>query len=189
MWSDVTVQSAKVVISGAFGVGKTTLVETLSEIPPLRTEASMTAAGKGVDDRALLARKNTTTVALDFGRITVDDSIRLYLFGTPGQERFEFMWDDIIKGALGAIVIADTRRIEDSYAAIDYYEIRSIPIVVAINQFADAPHHRLGQVREALNVVARTPVLRFDARDKESAKQVLLALLESLLVRDPGGLT
>ncbi len=181
----MTIQSAKVVVSGAFGVGKTTLVGTLSEIPPLRTEASMTSAGKRVDDRALLAEKTTTTVALDFGRITVDDSIRLYLFGTPGQERFEFMWDDLVKGALGAIVIADTRRLEDCYSAIDYYEVRSIPIVVAINQFSDAPQHRLDQVREALNVAASVPVVRFDARDKESAKQVLLTLLRNLLVREP----
>ena len=176
------IQSAKIIISGAFGVGKTTLVGTLSEIPTLRTEARMTTAGALVDDRDMVDRKNTTTVALDFGRITIDERARLYLFGTPGQDRFRFMWDDLVRGALGAIVIADTRRLEESYEAIDYYEVAEIPFIVGINQFAGAPEHDLVHVRHALNVAATVPVLRFDARNKESAKSILLELIERLLI-------
>ncbi|MEM8924247.1 MAG: ATP/GTP-binding protein [Actinomycetota bacterium] len=175
--------SAKIVISGGFGVGKTTLVSTISEIPPLRTEAEMTTAGVGTDDRALLAAKTSTTVALDFGRITISDNVRLYLFGTPGQERFSFMWDDLVDGALGALVLVDTRRLEACYEAIDYYESRGIAFVVAVNQFADGPRHRLDQVRTALNVQESVPILRFDARDRESVKDVLIRLLDVLLAR------
>jgi signal recognition particle receptor subunit beta len=122
-------------------------------------------------------------VALDFGRVTIDETLRLYLFGTPGQERFGFMWDDLVQGALGAVVIADTRRLEDCYRAIDYYEARGMPFIVAINQFSDGPRHRLDQVRMALNVGEHIPIIRFDARDRESVKDVLIKLLDSLLNR------
>lgn len=175
--------SAKVVISGGFGVGKTTLVGTISEITPLRTEANLTTAGLDVDDREGLEAKTTTTVALDFGRVTVGGDVRLYLFGTPGQERFGFMWDDLVKGALGALVLADTRRLEACYHSIDYYERRSIPFVIAVNQFENGPVHRLDQVRRALDVEASVPVMRFDARDRESVKGVLICLLDTLLGR------
>ena len=175
--------SAKIVISGGFGVGKTTLVSTISEITPLRTEADMTTAGLGVDDREFTANKITTTVALDFGRVTINDDLRLYLFGTPGQERFGFMWDDLIKGALGALVLIDTRRMEACYLSIDYYESKNIPFIVAVNQFEGGPVHRLDQVRSALDLEPGVPILRFDARDKESVKTILIRLLDVLLVR------
>lgn len=175
--------SAKIVISGPFGVGKTTLVGTISEITPLRTEARMTSASSDVDDRQYLPDKTTTTVALDFGRVTISDSLRLFLFGTPGQDRFGFMWDDLVDGALGAVILADTRRLEDCYQAIDYYENRALPFIVAVNQFEDGPRHRLDQVRSALNIEDHVPIVRFDARDKEGVKEVLIRLLDMLLVR------
>ena len=173
----------KIAFIGSHGVGKTTLVGAISEITPLRTEANMTSASLSVDDREFLPTKTTTTVALDFGRVTISETLRLYLFGTPGQERFAFMWDDLVQGALGAVVLADTRRLEDCYKAIDYYEDRSIPFIVAVNQFDTSPRHRLDQVRMALNIDPDIPLIRFDARDKESVKEVLIRLLDMLLVR------
>lgn len=175
--------SAKIVVSGGFGAGKTTLVNTISEIPPLRTEAELTTAGLGVDDLEQLEQKTTTTVALDFGRVTLGDDLRLYLFGTPGQERFRFMWDDLVRGALGALVLVDTRRLEACYDAIDYYERNGLPFVVAVNQFEAGPRHRLDQVRSALNVAPHVPLLRFDARNREAVKEVLVRLLDVLLAR------
>ena len=141
----------------------------------------MTTAGIGVDDREHLSTKTTTTVALDFGRVTINQNLRLYLFGTPGQERFGFMWDDLVRGALGAVVLIDTRRLEACYGSIDYYETRGVPFIVAANQFDDGPTHRLDQVRTALDIAADVPLLRFDARDRESVKSVLIRLLDLLL--------
>jgi signal recognition particle receptor subunit beta len=175
--------SAKIVISGGFGVGKTTLVSTISEITPLRTEAAMTTASVGIDDREFLANKTSTTVALDFGRVTISETLRLYLFGTPGQERFGFMWDDLVKGALGALILTDTRRLEACYQSIDYYEMKGIPFVVAANQFEGGPVHRLDQVRRALDLEPDTPLVRFDARERDSVKEVLINLLDLLLSR------
>ncbi len=173
----------KIVISGGFGVGKTTFVGTISDIPPLTTEAAMTGMAVGVDDRGQVSTKTTTTVAMDFGRVAVDRSLVLYLFGTPGQDRFGFMWDDLVTGALGAIVLVDTRRLDDCFAAIDYFEDRQIPFVVVLNRFDGQLMHSVDAVRAALQLDPDVPIVTTDARNRQNVKESVLALLDVVLSR------
>jgi signal recognition particle receptor subunit beta len=170
--------AVKIVVAGGFGVGKTTLVTAVSEITPLTTEAVMTSASAGLDDLSNLPDKTTTTVAMDFGRITLDSDLMLYLFGTPGQDRFWFMWDDLCRGAIGAVVLVDTRRLADCFAAVDYFERRRVPFVVAVNHFEGAAPHDSTDVREALAISDEVPLLVCDARVRASAKSVLVGLVE-----------
>jgi hypothetical protein len=178
--------AVKVVISGGFGVGKTTFVGAISDVEPLVTEADMTEVAMGVDDVSRVSEKTTTTVALDFGRINLDNTLLLYLFGTPGQDRFAFLWDDLVIGALGAIILVDTRRIEDSFPAIDYFEDHRVPFLLAVNNFDQARRFDLAEVRDALGVDDTVPVLDCDARSRESVKAVLVALTEEVLAQRLG---
>jgi signal recognition particle receptor subunit beta len=173
----------KVLIAGGFGVGKTTLVRSLSEIPPLLTEQAMTTASIGVDEAGAVPDKHTTTVAMDFGRLTVDDSLILYLFGTPGQSRFWFMWDELARGAVGAVVLVDLRRVDDCFPAIDYFENRRLPFVVGVNRFPGADDYDEATVRDALALPADCPLVWMDARDPDSSQDALVALVEHALAR------
>ena len=170
--------STKIVIAGGFGVGKSTLVGAVSEIDPLRTEALVTNESEGVDDLAAVPTKATTTVAMDFGRLTLAEDLVLYLFGTPGQRRFWFMWDDLCRGAIGAIVLVDVARLDESFSPLDYFESKGLPFIVAVNQFEGSVHYPIEEVRAALAIPEHVPMIDIDARDRESCKHALIRITE-----------
>jgi uncharacterized protein len=181
--------STKIVVAGGFGVGKTTLVGSVSEIVPLRTEALVTNESEGVDDLAAVPTKATTTVAMDFGRLTLAEDLVLYLFGTPGQRRFWFMWDDLCRGAIGAIVLVDTARLDESFSPLDYFESKGLPFIVAVNHFDGTREYDLDEVAAALALPPEVPIIRVDARDRESSKQALVRVTEYALLRLTQSLT